>query len=99
MNKVGADCAVPVSVVQAALLDYDMQITGYLYRAQVEAFSLVGRVYFDEKGRFADGLLIRTSNVCEFITRRQYVIALTYAGSAYVLVEPYDSLRLPSEAH
>lgn len=99
MNEKSADSAVPFAVAQAALLNYDMRITGYLHRAQVEVFSLVGRVYFDDKERFENGLLIRTSNVREFVERQQYVIALTHAGSAYVLVEPYDGLRLPSELH
>ena len=47
---------------------------------------LTGIVYFDQKNRFKDGRRIRTSMIVEFVDQGGYSVALTYTGSAYVLV-------------
>lgn len=78
----------PIDVAQAALVDFAKHITGYLHLAQLVGFSLVGAVYHDQKKRFKDGRLIRTSSVREFVDWKGYWVALTFTGSSYVLVDP-----------
>lgn len=78
--------APPLAVVQVASVDFDLPTTGILYLPELEGFSLIGRVYSDQRERFADGLLIRTSTVVELHEDQGYQIAHTSSGSRYVLV-------------
>jgi hypothetical protein len=77
---------IPRSVEEAAMINFGIAITGYLYCPQLYGFCLEGVVYFDQKSRFANGRLIRTSAVSEFLDLVGYQVARTFTGSAYVLV-------------
>ena len=89
---------VPIEVLAASRISFGRAITAYLYQPEIEGFSLVGRVYFDHKDRFRNGRLIRTSDVLEFVEIADHLVAITLAGSAYVLIAPgCDLLTLPGE--
>lgn len=77
---------VPDAVREAVERSYPIAITGFLFAPEMHGFCLCGRVFFDQKERFKTGRLIRTSTVIEFIEANGYPVALTYSGSAYVLV-------------
>lgn len=63
-----------------------MPITAFLYCPELLGFSLVGRVYYDQKERFQTGHLIRTSDILEFIEEGGYWLAITATSSSYVLL-------------
>ncbi|WP_296258862.1 MULTISPECIES: hypothetical protein [unclassified Pseudomonas] len=89
---------VPNEVLEASRINFGRAITAFLYQPLIEGFSLVGRVYFDQKDRFKSGRLIRTSNIIEFIDIADFLVAITLTGSAYVLIAPQcDTLKLPVE--
>lgn len=88
---------IPVEVAEAALINFGVAVTAYLHQPEIMGFSLVGRVYFDHKDRFANGRLIRTSNIVEFSVRSGYLLAFTLTQSAYVLVTPGAELLLMPE--
>ncbi|MBI6766702.1 MULTISPECIES: hypothetical protein [Pseudomonas syringae group] len=77
---------VPTAVREAALIQFRQAITGYLFNPELCGFSLTGRIFFDQKERFKAGRLILTSTVEEFFEHCGYMIAVTWSGSAYVLV-------------
>ncbi|MDY1046971.1 hypothetical protein SOM55_09175 [Pseudomonas coleopterorum] len=77
---------VPTAVRDAALIHFRLAITGYLFNPELCGFSLTGRIFFDRKERFKQGRLICTSVVEEFFEHCGYMIAVTWSGSAYVLV-------------
>lgn len=77
---------VPVQVEEAKCVHLNIGVTAYLFCPEVEGFLLTGIVYFDQKNRFRNGRRIRTSMVVEFTEQAGYFVALTYTGSAYVLV-------------
>lgn len=79
-------CARPPSLAQAALVEFDILITAFLYQPELDGFSLVGNIYCDRREKFADGRLIRTSTVLEFLECSGYHIASTFSGSRYVLL-------------
>lgn len=76
----------PKAVTEALLVKFEPPITALLYLPEVEGFSLLGNVFRDSGGRFADGRLIRTSTVIEFSDVSGYTVAITFSGSRYVLV-------------
>lgn len=84
-------CAVPRAVAEAALAEFAAPMTGVLYRPALEGFCLIGNVFHDQRRRFADGRLIRTSTVLRFVECSGYQIALTVSGSRYVLVSANGS--------
>lgn len=88
---------IPVEVAEAALINFGVAVTAYLHQSEIMGFSLVGRVYFDRKDRFANGRLIRTSDIAEFSERSGYLLAFTITQSAYVLVTPGAELLLMPE--
>lgn len=90
---------VPAAIRDAASINFTLAVTGYLFTPTLYGFCLVGRVFFDQKDRFKTGRMIRTSTVMEFIEREGYVIAMTWSGSHYVLVDEDGPwvLSLPEE--
>ncbi|RMO87591.1 hypothetical protein ALQ33_00633 [Pseudomonas syringae pv. philadelphi] len=88
-----ADGKTPQEVIDASRTDFGVAVTGYLHQAEMEGFSLVGRIYFDHKDRFRNGRLIRTSDVSEFRERHGLLLAVTLTQSVYVLICP-DSFCL-----
>ncbi len=77
---------VPMQVADAERVNFNTGVTAYLFLPEIEGFALKGYVYFDQKERFKNGRRIRTSMIVEFIEQTGYVVALTFTGSAYVLV-------------
>jgi hypothetical protein len=87
-----SDCKqMPPPVAQATLVRFDIPITAILYLPELEGFCLVGNIFYDSRQRFADGRLIRTSTVLEFVECSGYHIASTFSGSSYVLVSANGS--------
>ncbi|QXW42710.1 hypothetical protein [Pseudomonas amygdali] len=76
----------PSPVIETAQVKFDLPITAILYLPEIEGFSLVGNIFNDSRGRFADWRLIRTSTVVEFSECSGYIIASTFSGSRYALV-------------
>lgn len=76
----------PPPVIAATQVKFDQPITAILYLPEVEGFSLVGNIFNDSRGRFADWRPIRTSTVVEFYECSGYTIASTFSGSRYALV-------------
>ena len=79
---------IPEEVTEASRIDFGVVVTGYLHQSEMLDVSLVGRIFLDNEDRFANGRLIRTSDVSEFVERSGYLLAFTLTQSAYVLVCP-----------
>ncbi|RMP01059.1 hypothetical protein ALQ31_01456 [Pseudomonas amygdali pv. morsprunorum] len=91
-----ANIKIPKEVMDAFEVNFGVAVTGYINEPEIMGFSLVGRIYFDHKDRFASGRLIRTSDVSEFVERSGYLLAFTQTQSVYVLISPCSELlRLP----
>lgn len=91
---------VPPKVMDALQVDFGVAITGYINEPKIVDFSLVGRIYFDQKDRFLNGRLIRTSDVSEFMESRGFLLAVTLTQSVYVLIAPtLGLLRGDENAH
>lgn len=86
------DNAIPEPVRAAALANAGTGITAYLFEPALMGFVLTGRVFLDQKDRFKNGRLIRTSTVREFSVRGDYLIAHTLTDSVYVLISAGPSL-------
>lgn len=82
----------PTAVLAAASIKFTAPVSAILWLPEVQYPCLVGRVFMDLSGRFADGRLIRTSGIIALIEEGNYTIARTFAGSHYVLVEPAGNL-------
>lgn len=76
----------PAEVVKAAAQKLETPVGAILWLPVIEYPCLVGRVYLDRSGRFADGRLIRTSEVMALIEEGDHTIARTFSGSHYLLV-------------
>lgn len=83
---------VPDPVSEAALVERGSGVTGYLFEAELEGFCLIGRIFFDQKDRFKNGRLIRTSTIREFSVQGDYLRAVTFTDSVYVLINADHSL-------
>ncbi|MCH5531328.1 hypothetical protein L6205_19490 [Pseudomonas syringae pv. syringae] len=99
LNNVGAnvlrslvDGKTPQEVIEASRIDFGVAVTAYLNQPEIMGFSLVGRIYFDHKDRFASGRLIRTSDISDFVERSGYLLAYTLNQSVYVLICPRSEL-------
>lgn len=77
---------VPTNVLTAMKKDFCVPITGYLTCAAAEGTCLVGIVFGDNTGRFANGHSIRTSVVLERQLMHGYVIVETL-NSRYVICD------------
>lgn len=77
----------PSAVVTAAALKFKTPVSGVLWLPEIEYPCLTGRVFMDLSGRFADGRLIRTSEVRELIQEGDYTIARTCGRSHHLLVK------------
>ena len=73
-------------MIEAAKVKFDLPLTAILYLPEIEGFSLVGNIFADSRGLFADWRLIRTSTIIEFSECSGYTIASTFSGSRYALV-------------
>lgn len=77
----------PPAVLYAARITFNAPVNGILWLPEIEYPCLTGRVFMDLSGRFADGRLIRTSEVRELIEEGDYTIARTCGRSHYLLIE------------
>lgn len=76
---------VPRSVFDAQNVDFGIQVTGYLCCAEYEGPCIVGIVFADARGRFADGKKIRTSRIGRVFQIGGYLLCETHSGSRYVI--------------
>lgn len=88
----GRDDTIPEAVRAAALVNANSGVTAYLFEPELMGFTLTRRVFFDQKDRFRNGRLIRTSSVREFVVRGDYLTAVTLTDSVYVLISAAPSL-------
>ncbi|MFA0927998.1 hypothetical protein RA263_27180 [Pseudomonas syringae pv. tagetis] len=77
----------PSEVVAAATIEFKAPVTAYLWMPEPEYPCLIGRVFMDRRGRFDDGRLIRTSTVMSLRVEAGCLLARTFSGSDYVLVQ------------
>jgi len=77
--------AVPRSILDAQNVDFGVQVTGYLCCAEFKPPCMVGIVFTDKRGRFADGGKIRTSKIEKVFQLKGYLLCETYSGSRYVI--------------
>lgn len=88
----GHNDVIPHPIRVAALSNAGTGVTAYLFEPELVGFMLTGWVFFDQKDRFKNNRLIRTSSVREFSVRGDYLIAVTLTDSVYVLVSASPSL-------
>lgn len=76
---------VPRQVLVAQSVDLGTSATAYMCSAQVHHPYLVGVVFADAKGRFADGATIRTSPIRRVFELSGFWVCETFRGSVYVV--------------
>ncbi len=77
---------IPAKVAAAMKIEFGFRVTGYLVCAVREGLGMIGVVYGDEKGRFANGHSIRTSAVLDAEVIQGYVVVQTL-NSLYVICD------------
>ncbi|AIB44635.1 hypothetical protein [Pseudomonas lurida] len=75
---------IPKIVAKAMQVDFDAQISGYLICAIPDPQGMIGVIYVDDRGRFANGSSIRTSRVVASSIIKGYVVVETL-NSLYVI--------------
>ena len=77
--------AFPKCVGDAKNIDFGAPITGYLCCAEFQPPCLIGVVFSETRGRFADGKTIRTSRIERVFELLGYHLCETFNGSRYVI--------------
>ncbi len=77
---------IPMGIQNAMELDFGIPITGYLFDAVYSPPVIIGIVYCDSRGRFADGSAIHTSALRGAVSLMGYPVVQTITGSVYVIV-------------
>jgi hypothetical protein len=77
--------AFPKCVGDAKNIDFGAPITGYLCCAEFQPPCLIGVVFSETRGRFADGKTIRTSRIERVFELFGYHLCETFNGSRYVI--------------
>lgn len=77
--------ALPQCVIDARKIDFGVQISGYLCCAEFEPPCVIGVVFCETRGRFADGKTIRSSKLQRVFELMGYKLCETYSGSRYVV--------------
>lgn len=82
-------CAEPKAITRARAVDFGTSITGYLCHASIDLHlrCLVGIVYGESRGRFADGASIRSSMLEGRWEQEGYSLYRTLNGSTYVICD------------
>jgi len=75
---------IPTIVATAMKIDFGAQISGYLICVVPEPPGMIGIIYGDDRGRFADGRSIRTSRKVASSTIKGYEVVQT-RNSRYVI--------------
>lgn len=77
--------AIPRSILDAQNIDFGVNVTGYLCCTEFQPPCLIGIVFTDARGRFADGRRIRTSKIEKVFQLQGYLLCETFSGSRYVI--------------
>ena len=75
----------PKCVLDAKAVDFGVQITGYLCCAEFQPPCVIGVVFSETRGRFADGKTIRSSKLERVFKLKGYQLCETFYGSRYVI--------------
>lgn len=78
----------PSELVQAASLSFKSRISGFLWQAFPHRACLAGEIHGDLSERFLEGGLIHTSAIMQLTSEHGYLLAHTFTGSCYVLIQP-----------
>jgi hypothetical protein len=84
---------VPSELVQAASLSFKFRISGFLWRAFPHGACLAGEIHGDFSERFLEGGLIQTSTIMQLTREHGYLLAHTFTGSCYVLIQPAGNVE------
>lgn len=84
---------VPTELVQAASLSFKSRIVGFLWRAFPHGACLAGEIHGDLSERFLEGGLIQTSAIMQLTREHGYLLAHTFTGSCYVLIQPAGAVE------
>lgn len=84
---------VPSELVQAASMSFKSRIGGFLWRAFPLGACLAGEIHGDLSERFLEGGLIQTSAIMQLTREHGYLLAHTYTGSCYVLIQPAGNVE------
>lgn len=84
---------VPSEIVQAASLSFKSRISGFLWQARPNRVCLAGEIHRDLSERFLEGGLIQTSAIMQLTKEHGYLLAHTFTGSCYVLIQPAGSVE------
>ncbi|RJX74936.1 hypothetical protein D3M70_26520 [Pseudomonas sp. LS-2] len=84
---------VPSELLQAASLRFKSRISGFLWRAFPHGACLAGEIYRDLSHRFLEGDLIQTSAIMQLTREHEYLLAHTFTGSCYVLIQPAGNVE------
>ncbi|WP_122388410.1 hypothetical protein [Pseudomonas syringae group genomosp. 3] len=68
---------IPTIVATAMKIDFGVQISGYLICVVPDPLGMIGVIYGDDRGRFADGRSIRTSRRVASSTIEGYEVVQT----------------------
>lgn len=80
-------------LVQAASLSFKSRNSGFLWRAFPHGACLVGEIHGDFSERFLEGGLIQTSAIMQLTREHGYLLAHTFTGSCYVLIQPAGNVE------
>jgi hypothetical protein len=84
---------VPSELVQAVSLRFKSRISGFLRRAFPHGACLAGEIHGDLSERFSEGGLIQTSVIMQLTREHGYLLAHTFTGSCYVLIQPAGAVE------
>lgn len=84
---------VPSEIVQAASLSFKSRISGFLWQAFPYGSCLAGEIHGDLSKRFLEGGLIQTSAIMQLTKEHGYLLAHTFTGSCYVLIQPAGNVE------
>lgn len=83
----------PGELIQAASLSFKSRISGFLRQAFPHGTCLAGEIHGDLSERFLEGSLIQTSAIMQLTKEHGYLLAHTFTGSCYVLVQPTSNVE------
>lgn len=87
----------PQCVRDAKKIDFGMPISGYLCCAEFQPPCVIGVVFSETRGRFADGKTIRSSKLEKVFQHKGYQLCETFSGSRYLICHWwYENGALPS---
>lgn len=96
IGKKGKEMGLPQCVLDAKAVDFGVQINGYLCCAEFQPPCVIGVVFSETRGRFADGKTIRSSKLERVFELKGYQLCETSNGSRYVICHWwYENGALP----